>query len=139
MWFTGRPRSIPNRSALKASYWYRIDVEPGETVTLKLRLRPKGKPRRRSDKLLGSGFDSVVSARRAEADEFYDELTGPTCTEDEALVMRQAFAGLLWSKQFYFYDVAQDWLEGDPAPDPAARQGRRRSQRGLAASLNPST
>ena len=116
----------PEQVGTKASYWYRIDVEPGETVTLKLRLRPKGKPRRGSDKLLGSGFDSVVSARRAEADEFYDELTGPTCTEDEALVMRQAFAGLLWSKQFYFYDVAR-WLDGDPAqpPPPEGRAAAR--------------
>ncbi len=107
----------PEQVGTKASYWYRIDVEPGETATLKLRLRPKGKRRRAFDNLLGSGFDEVVSARRAEADEFYDELTGPTCGEDEALVMRQAFAGLLWSKQFYFYDVGR-WLDGDPAQPP---------------------
>ncbi|MGA8370349.1 MAG: hypothetical protein WB765_09495, partial [Acidimicrobiales bacterium] len=116
----------PEQVGTKASYWYRIAVEPGETVTIKLRLRPKGKPRRAFDNLLGSGFDSVVSARRGEADEFYDELTGPTCSEDEALVMRQAFAGLLWSKQFYFYDVRR-WLDGDPAqpPPPEGRAGTR--------------
>ena len=52
--------------------------------------------------------------RRAEADEFYAELTPAGASPDEALVMRQAFAGLLWSKQFYYYDVTR-WLEGDPA------------------------
>ena len=119
----------PEQVGTKASYWYRIRVEPGETVTLKLRLRPKGKRRPALDNLLGSGFDSVVSARRAEADEFYDELTGPTCGEDEALVMRQAFSGLLWSKQFYFYDVGR-WLDGDPAqpPPPEGRAAARNAR-----------
>ena len=63
----------------------------------------------------------MVARRRAEADEFYAELTPAGASADEALVMRQAFAGLLWSKQFYYYyDVAR-WLEGDPAqPRPPA-------------------
>ena len=68
----------------------------------------------------------VVAARRAEADEFYAELTPAAASADEALVMRQAFAGMLWSKQFYYYDVAR-WLDGDPAqppPPPRAADGR---------------
>src|SRR5258705_398905 len=69
---------------------------------------------------LGAEFDRVVAARRAEADEFYAELTPQRASADEALVMRQAFAGMLWSKQFYHYDVAR-WLNGDPAqPAPPA-------------------
>ena len=106
-------------------------MESGGTIKLKLRLRPIDEPATDRDGLLGSGFDSVVTERRAEADEFYGELTGPTCTDDEALVMRQAFAGLLWSKQFYYYDVAW-WLEGDPtqpAP-PEGRSGARNSRWG---------
>jgi hypothetical protein len=63
-------------------------------------------------------FDGILRARQAEADEFYRALTPRTASEDEAMIMRQAFAGMLWSKQFYDYDVAT-WLDGDPAqPKP---------------------
>ena len=75
---------------------------------------------------LGSDFDQVVKQRRAEADEFYAELTPAGASADEAMVMRQAFAGMLWSKQLYNYDVAR-WLDGDPAqpaPPPGRRGGR---------------
>ena len=62
-------------------------------------------------------FDSVMRLRAQEADEFYAELTPAGASEDEALVLRQALAGMLWSKQFYHYDV-QRWLDGDPAGPP---------------------
>ena len=55
-----------------------------------------------------------MAAREREADEFYAELTPASASADEALVLRQAFAGMLWSKQFFHYDVRR-WLEGDPA------------------------
>ena len=58
-----------------------------------------------------------MAARRKEADEFYAGLTPRTASEDEAQVMRQAFGGLLWGKQLYYYDVAR-WLDGDPAQPP---------------------
>ena len=64
----------------------------------------------------------MVARRRDEADEFYTELTPREASEDEALVMRQAFAGLLWSKQLYNYDVTR-WLDGDPGqPTPPAER-----------------
>ncbi len=74
-------------------------------------------------------FAAVVAQRRAEADEFYAELTPSTASADEAMVMRQAFAGLLWCKQLYYYDVAR-WLDGDPAqpPPPASRLSGRNSR-----------
>ncbi|HEX5301974.1 MAG TPA: hypothetical protein VFW50_33790, partial [Streptosporangiaceae bacterium] len=77
-------------------------------------------------------FSQVLAARRAEADEFYAELTPREATADEALVMRQAFAGLLWSKQLYYYDVAR-WLDGDPGqpPPPQRREGRNARWRGF--------
>ncbi len=69
-------------------------------------------------------FDRIVDARLAEADEFYAELQqGITC-EDTRLVQRQAFAGMLWSKQFYYYDL-RAWLEGDPAQPPPPDERRR--------------
>jgi hypothetical protein len=119
----------PEKTGTKAAYWYKVTVAPGETATLRLRLRPTKKARPTPDKLLGSGFDDVVAKRRAEADEFYGELAGPTCSPDESLVMRQAFAGMLWSKQFYYYDVAR-WLDGDPGePPPPAERAEIRNAR----------
>ena len=68
-------------------------------------------------------------ARLEEADEFYDELTPPAATVDEALVLRQSLAGMLWSKQLYYYDVAR-WLDGDPTQPtpPASRLGGRNAR-----------
>ena len=67
----------------------------------------------------------MMGQRKAEADEFYAELTPASASADEALVLRQASAGMLWSKQLFYYDVAR-WLDGDPgqpAP-PDGAQGR---------------
>jgi len=85
---------------------------------------PAGGPA--ADPVLGADFDRVVARRRAEADEFYAELTPREASADEAMVMRQAFAGMLWSKQLYCYDVTR-WLDGDPdqpAPPPERLTGR---------------
>jgi mannosylglycerate hydrolase MGH1-like protein len=113
----------PARRGTKCAAWYRLDVEPGTTVQLRLRLRPAGSP---AGGALEQDFDRVIAARRAEADTFYAELTPPAAAADEAMVMRQAFAGMLWSKQFYHYTVAR-WLDGDPGqpvPPAARRTGR---------------
>ena len=68
----------------------------------------------------GAGFDNLFAIRKKEADEFYASRTPKDLSEDAASVMRQAFAGMLWCKQFYHYDVAT-WLDGDPAgPTPPA-------------------
>jgi hypothetical protein len=73
----------------------------------------------------GTDFEDVFAKRLQEADEFYAERAGEGVTEDARLVQRQAFAGLLWGKQSYHYDV-QRWLDGDstqPKPDPKRRSG----------------
>ena len=84
---------------------------------------------RQRSSALGADFDKVVADRRAEADDFYAELTPSTASPDEAMVMRQAFAGMLWSKQLYYYDVAR-WLDGDPTqpPPPASRLSGRNAR-----------
>ena len=66
---------------------------------------------------LGDGYDAVIAARRAEADAFYAAVIPATMRTEEARVLRQAFAGLLWGKQFYHYDVER-WLAGDPGQPP---------------------
>ncbi len=114
----------PDRTGTKCAAWYRLTVLPGQTARVRLRLRkPAG------SEPFGPGFDQVVAARKAEADEFYGELTPPQATADEAMIMRQAFAGLLWSKQLFYYDVAR-WLDGDPAqpPPPEQRKAGRNSR-----------
>ena len=119
----------PERRGTKASCWYRAEVPPGESVELRLRLRPAGGAAGAAEADLGAGFARVLDERRAEADEFYDALRPEQAGDDEYAVMRQAFAGMLWSKQFYHYDVAR-WLDGDPAQPqpPLSRLGGRNSR-----------
>ncbi|MHB1594399.1 MAG: MGH1-like glycoside hydrolase domain-containing protein [Streptosporangiaceae bacterium] len=109
----------PAATGTKCSAWYRLDVAAGDRAELRLRLRPAGSG---GQDALTTGFDQVAALRQAEADEFYAELTPATASADEALVMRQAFAGMLWSKQLFYYDVSR-WLDGDPGqPAPPAER-----------------
>src|SRR5689334_1821197 len=119
----GRREAVnPEREGTKAAAHYRLRVGPGETVSVRLRLGnspPHGE-------CLSKEFDILFARRRQEADLFYDTVIPDTLDEDGRRVMRQAFAGLLWGKQFYHYYVRR-WLEGDPAfsAPPAERlQGR---------------
>ena len=124
----GRDTVNPERRGTKCAFWYQPTVSPGETVELRLRLRPKGRAPEVSD-ALGADFDEVMLRRRSEADEFYGELTPDKASADEAMVLRQALAGMLWSKQLYYYDVAR-WLDGDPTQPmpPASRLSGRNSR-----------
>ncbi len=106
----------------KTAAHYSLDVPAGGTVALRARLAPSASP----DGPFGSGFDAALAARRAEADEFYGAVLPADRSADCRLVMRQAAAGLLWSKQFYHLDVRR-WLAGDPAqpaPPPLRKVGR---------------
>ena len=125
----GRDTVNPEQTGTKASFWYQLSVEPGATVELRLRLRPRGSKPGKASAALGRNFEKVVEKRRQEADEFYAELTPAGASADEALVMRQAFAGMLWGKQFFDYDVSR-WLDGDPAQPvpPASRLTGRNSR-----------
>jgi hypothetical protein len=121
---SGAPTVNPERTGTKCAFWYRLTVQPGESAELRLRLRPPAKKpaRGKASAPLGAQFDRVIAQRRAEADEFYAELTPARATDDEAMVMRQAFGGLLWSKQLFYYDVAR-WLDGDPTqPTPPSQR-----------------
>ncbi len=109
----------PAQTGTKAAAHYVRTIAPGETVTLKLRL---------CDKQLGADaldgeFDRLFTARQLEADDFYREIIPDGLSPDATNTMRQAFAGLLWSKQFYHY-VQHQWLAGDPAFPPPPRQRR---------------
>ena len=116
---TGAPTVNPEQHGTKCAAWYTLHVEPGRTAEVRLRLRPQGS-RPKPPGALEADFEKVMATREAEADEFYAELTPPNASADEAMVLRQALSGMLWSKQFYYYDVRR-WLDGDPTqPTPPA-------------------
>src|SRR5579864_937294 len=97
----------PEEKGTKVAVCYHITVQGGKSETVRLRLS------RSSPKEMGkpfSDFDDILEVRHKEADEFYDEVIPRSLNADQANVMRQALAGMLWSKQFYFYDVDK-WLE----------------------------
>jgi hypothetical protein len=98
----------PDHQGTKASVHYQLTVPAGESRTVRVRLSDvaPGKP----GGVFGRGFDTVMADRRREADEFYAELIPSSLSADAANVMRQALAGMLWSKQFYHYDVDR-WLK----------------------------
>jgi hypothetical protein len=117
----------PDRGGTKASANYDIELDAHQSQTICLRLSKKETANAFSD------FDTIFNQRREEADAFYEALQKDIQSADIRLVQRQAFAGMLWSKQFYNYDVIQ-WLKGDPAePAPSAQrlQGRNAEWRHL--------
>ena len=126
----GAPTVSPERAGTKCAFWYQVTVPPGQTAELRLRLRPAAAGDDGTDAdPLGAGFDQVMAGRKAEADEFYAELTPASASADEGLVLRQACAGTLWSKQLFYYDVNR-WLDGDPGqpPPPDVRKNGRNSR-----------
>ncbi len=101
----------PDDTGTKAAAHYAFVIDPGATQTMLLRLSAT-----QHDKPFADA-EKVFEARQAEADSFYQTCGAKNLSEDARSVQRQAFAGLLWSKQFYYYDVDM-WLHGDPAGPP---------------------
>ena len=112
----------PAHTGTKASARYTLNVAPGETQTVRLRLMND----MNTSIPLGADFTNLFAERRQEADAFYATVAPPDVSEDAKRVQRQALAGLLWSKQYYHYSV-RTWLDGDPGfppPPPQRKQGR---------------
>ncbi|MBV9660645.1 MAG: hypothetical protein JO337_05765 [Acidimicrobiales bacterium] len=122
----GAPTVNPAGRGTKAAVRYRLDVQPGQRTELRLRFWKPGEGARPTPSApegdLHQGYEQVRAARRTEADTFYAEITPDRATPEEARVLRQAAAGMLWSKQFFHLDVKR-WLSGDPA-QPAPPPGR---------------
>jgi hypothetical protein len=105
----------PEKEGTKAAAHYELNIGAGEMKIVRLRLSANG----------GAGFndfDSIMDARKNEADLFYNDIFQANGSEEERRIARQAFAGMLWSKQFYYYNVHQ-WLSGDPS-QPKPPDGR---------------
>ncbi|MEI6084490.1 MAG: glucosidase [Verrucomicrobiota bacterium] len=125
----GKPDAVnPKQTGTKVAAYYKLEIPAGGEVSVRLRLTGEGEapaePRGRHGSPAGSSsqdFDSIFAQRIREADEFYGT---PTSADNH--VLRQAYAGLLWSKQFYHY-IVRDWLDGDPqqpVPPVARLTGR---------------
>ncbi|OQY97304.1 MAG: glucosidase [Candidatus Brocadia sp. UTAMX2] len=111
----------PEKKGTKAAAHYRLTVPPGKSHVVRIRLTyvaPAALDQTYGKGFgpFGSHFDDVLKNRRQEADEFYATVIPPSLSADAAKVMRQALAGMLWTKQFYYYDVNQ-WL-GERGSDP---------------------
>jgi hypothetical protein len=113
----GAPTVNPQHRGTKAAVHYRRVIPAGQQATFRLRL---SKPLHAAP---FDDFETVMATRIAETNAFYDALQAGITSADARMVQRQAFAGLLWNKQYYYYDVMQ-WLKGDPAQPvpPASRE-----------------
>ena len=110
----------PARTGTKAAAHYTLTVAAGQSAVVQMRLETTGIPDPFADS------EPIFASRKTETDEFYATIQPPEATDDEKLVQRQAFAGLLWNKQYYYYDVMK-WLDGDPnspPPPPERLNGR---------------
>ena len=120
----------PAGTGTKAAGYYRLSVAAGESVVLRKRLSSE---QDQVENPLGPSFEDTFLKRILEADEYYNLLILSGTNTEEKKVLRQGFAGLLWSKQFYHYSV-KDWLEGDPSqpkPPPRRKAGRNHDWRHL--------
>ena len=117
-------QAIRRDGGSKAGLLCKWDLAAGASATMHVRFRP-------AQDIMAEAFDTVFARRRSEADEFYAALQAGIGDPDARLVQRQALAGMLWSKQFYYYDVAR-WLDGDPGqPPPPPGRSRNREWRHL--------
>ncbi len=120
----GNKQAVNEESAgTKAAPYYRLTIPAGQEITLRLRLSAADQTPK---KPFGAEFDRVFSQRIADTDEYFDALLSKDLTPQARSISRQSTAGLLWSKQFYFYSV-KDWLQGDPdqPPPPPGHQHTR--------------
>jgi hypothetical protein len=124
----------PQKTGTKASAHYRLTVPPGKSETVRLRLTPVApgaldQTYGKGQGALGKHFDEVLQARRQESDEFYASVIPRSLDPDATNVMRQALAGMLWSKQYFYFDVNR-WLEerGSDPYLPSAKKAPRNEQ-----------
>jgi hypothetical protein len=115
----------PEQIGTKAAAYYLINIGAGETKTVRVRLSDVAN----LAEPFGPEFEGTLALRKQEADEFYQAITPFHLSEELRNIQRQAFAGMLWSKQFYHY-VVEDWLKGDSQqlPPPSERQNGRNHQ-----------
>ncbi len=103
----------PKKTGTKACAHYQLEVPSGESRVIRLRLTPAAPGEKKDNGSFGDRFDKLVALRLKDADEFYASITPKSVSEDAAMVMRQALSGMLWSKQYYDYNVER-WSRERP-------------------------
>jgi len=110
----------PEKQGTKAAPHFIVEIAPGDSFPLRLRLT--------TEKNLSKpfeGFSAIFQKRKQEADQFYNDLIPPDAMQDARLIQRQAFAGMLWNKQFYHY-IVEEWLNKNPySSEPFKRNPER--------------
>jgi hypothetical protein len=106
----GNAEAVTKQNGTKAAWVYKLKIPAGQQVQLRLRFDSNPPP---ADRAFGDAFERVFDDRMAEADAFYEPRIPAKLDPVKRMTMRQGYAGLLWSKQFYHY-VVYDWLKGDP-------------------------
>ena len=117
----------PEETGTKSAVVMRREIAAGESVEIRLRLTRRSVVTKDWEPF-GPEFDEIFSARREEADTFYDARHTDELSVEDDRILRQSYAGLLWTKQFYHF-IVNDWLDGDPGnPAPPERKYGRNSQ-----------
>ncbi len=120
----GREEAVnPNNTGTKAAANYSFNVKPGKSAVIRLRLISKPSE---AFEPFGDQFDNIFSTLKQDADDFYRDVTPAKLNSDEANVFRQAIAGMMWSKQFYLYDIDK-WLE-EHGSDPKKSWSKKASR-----------
>ena len=120
----GAPTINPDGIGTKAALWFRLTVPAGGKAELRLRLSGPGSTSPRQ--WWGGAFDELLARRAREADEFYEALAPKSTDPERMRILRQACAGLVWSKQIYPFDASR-WLDGDPG-EPVPPESRKRGR-----------
>jgi hypothetical protein len=117
----------PAQTGTKAALDYAVTLEAGARTVIRVRLNDGTKAIQKAS--LSTAFDATIATRQSEADEFWASVCVSTTDATEAQIVRQAMSGLLWSKQFYHFDIRR-WLAGDPAfpPPPPERAAVRNAE-----------
>ena len=110
----GNAKAVRTDAGTKAAPHFKLRIAPGSSAVLRLRMRPTEDA---NAPPFGPEFDQLIAQRRQESDDFYATKIRPNLSDDQRRVVHQAYAGLLWSKQFYHY-IVKEWLAGDPAMPP---------------------
>jgi hypothetical protein len=106
----GRPEAVnPEKTGTKMAAYYRLTIPPGQSASVRLLLTTEAPAVLGAPNLLDRTWDALLARRLAEADAFYAAVTPPAASDDEKRVFRQALAGMLWSKQYYWFDL-EAWL-----------------------------
>lgn len=113
------------KQGTKVAAFYRLNIKSKLCRTVRLRLTDQSLDLSEPNNIFGFHFEKILKQRKEEADEFYESFVPVLLDEDLKSIQRQAFAGMLWSKQYYHY-IVQTWLEGDkePKPPPERFNGR---------------